>query len=228
MLAEPAAAARADQRRVAILTDPGGPVLEAGILAADQIAVLVAILTDPGGPVLGPLCLGAALWLNVAILTDPGGPVLGAAGCFAAAAAAMLLRSSPTPGGRCWAGWVVQLRPDKAVAILTDPGGPVLVPRCRWSRDRQRGLRSSPTPGGRCWPADLRRPARATPSCDPHRPRGAGAGCGIGGLIVPRAQGCDPHRPRGAGAGTGVRHGKTPRLRRLRSSPTPGGRCWVA
>src|SRR5918992_316923 len=111
---------------VAILTDPGGPVLLA-LCREPRAHIHVAILTDPGWPVLRPAGTTAGgLLPGVAILTDPGWPVLlewhtcgnrrharrcdphrprmaGAAGNFAIARTAA--------GG---------------VAILIDPGGPVL------------------------------------------------------------------------------------------------------
>jgi len=86
---------------VAILTDPGGPVLHLVTVNAAGSDRRVAILTDPGGPVLHCWEGYQLKPIFVAILTDPGGPVL-------------LVR-----------GLVNRSGPDD-VAILTDPGGPVL------------------------------------------------------------------------------------------------------
>ena len=86
-------------------------------------------------------------------------------------------------------------------------------------------LRSSPTPEGRCcqWPVAAQPPAGTDVAIltDP------------GGSVLPRTRarfrrggsGCDPHRPRRVGAAPpGWRRRGGPR-RRLRSSPTPEGRC---
>ena len=214
---------------------------------------LVAILTDPGGPVLPthswqiqasrsccdphrPRRAGAAHRRDggrlpdpaVAILTDPGGPVLHLAGGQA------------------------ERLPDR-VAILTDPGGPVL-PLIRHIMLRWVRLRSSPTPEGRCCPAGRAVHGHRHLSCDPHRPRRAGAAppqpgddwagpvailTDPGGPVLltsearcrrphrPRSAArprCDPHRPRRAGAAPCPRNVGV-RIRRLRSSPTPEGRC---
>ena len=62
---------------VAILTDPGGPVLGAVEGGVDVDPALVAILTERlGGPVLGEAVVHARPVHGVAILTDLGGPVL--------------------------------------------------------------------------------------------------------------------------------------------------------
>ncbi len=66
----------ARQLRVAILTDPGGPVLPRAVSPREQVALGVAILTDPGGPVLLRKVAAAGRVLDV-------------------------LRSSPTLEGRC-------------------------------------------------------------------------------------------------------------------------------
>ncbi len=113
-------------RDVAILTDPGGPVLplhdkvrgcalpklrssptlEGRCCNLHQspegeLRILVAILTDPGGPVLRSWPrLPHSPTAVVAILTDPGGPVLH--------------------------DHLELLGALTRVAILTDPGGPVL------------------------------------------------------------------------------------------------------
>ena len=65
--------------------------------------------------------------MPVAILTDPRGA--GAGGDTTALLLSIrLLRSSPTPEGRCWMiDYVFRLSGIPPVAILTDPGGPVLV-----------------------------------------------------------------------------------------------------
>ena len=229
---------------VAILTDPGGPVPSdlprrpRGLRSsptpggrcwcpcpADRARLQhVAILTDPGGPVLGSIAVLVLVWaLEVAILTDPGGPVL-VSRLPVRSAAQSGLRSSPTPGGRCW---------HRAGAV----------------RPLTHGLRSSPTPGGRCWPH--RQPGkRRTRCCDPHRPRGAGAGAeprighelgaevailtDPGGpvLVDPAADLdsdgrvailTDPVGP--VLAMSWSRPGGD--VQELRSSPTPGGRCWT-
>jgi len=113
-----------------------------------------------------------------------------------------LLRSSPTPEGRCCPG-------------LSRPRSGRLPRRCDPHRPRRVGaarapvgrwplmptpLRSSPTPEGRCCVNDL---------CS-----------GVG----PYRRGCDPHRPRRVGAAFVTGRG-TPFAKALRSSPTPEGRC---
>jgi len=66
-----------------------------------HLADVVAILTDPGGPVLADgVDVQAQDVPAVAILTDPGGPVLVAG--VNRASSLLPLRSSPTPEGRCW------------------------------------------------------------------------------------------------------------------------------
>ena len=113
-----------------------------------------------------------------------------------------------------------------AVAILAGPGGPVLA--------------SGPRAGH-----------RLRSSCDPRRPRRAGAGFVLlprhgypggnvailadpGGpvLVTPSRhyhadvpEGCDPRRPRRAGAGW-YAYLRVGRHGLLRSSPAPEGRCW--
>ena len=62
---------------------------------------IVAILTDPGGPVLVVLLPVDRHRVAVAILTDPGGPVLECAEP-PHRRPVQVLRSSPTPEGRCW------------------------------------------------------------------------------------------------------------------------------
>ena len=88
-----------------------------------------------------------------------------------------MLRSSPTPKGRCCVGPARgSLRPVD-VAILADPEGPVLA---------HRTPRSCPATGA---------------GCDPRRPRRAGAGCRGAAGMTPWSGCCDPRRPRRAGAG---------------------------
>src|SRR6266540_3477179 len=192
-----------DERYVAILTDPGGPVLLAmddatkayldelrssptlegrcccaRSLAGSPRQRRVAILTDPGGPVLLQdvrtcRCEGEC----VAILTDPGGPVLPSPPSPSTTCSPKWLRSSPTLEGRCC--WEMHRDPvaqGDGVAILTDPGGPVLR-----TRPRRSGCSRSPC-------------------CDPHRPWRAGAAC--------------PDSPIDIAA-----------VLPLRSSPTLEGRC---
>ncbi len=84
-------------------------------------------------------------------------------------------------------------------------------------------LRSSPAPGGRCCttsPASV--PAGRVNSCDPHRPRGAGAAPGVAAPGGRQLAGCDPHRPRGAGAARTRRHRDLP-LGRVAILTGPGG-----
>src|SRR6266536_677308 len=93
-------------------------------------------------------------------------------------------------------------RQAHGVAILTDPGGSVLRTNdSSSSSTKSPRLRPSPTPEGRCccwcWSARSSTTGRC---CDPHRPRRVGAAR----APYPRA-------------------GRRPR--RLRSSPTPEGRC---
>ncbi len=132
------------------------------------------------------------------------------AGCRARSAPApgcCPLRSAPTPGSLCW---------------LTQPN------RCQ-PPDTSR-LRSAPTPGSRCWlprlPGDS---DNGRNSCDPHRLRGAGAGArSRSGNRSRSCTRCDPHRLRGAGAGLTAGSISSATKERLRSSPTPGSRCWSA
>ena len=144
-------AADGDVERVAILADPGGPVLDGGGHALHPVPD-VAILADPGGPVLGADPTGnSTVKRRVAILADPGGPVLA-------------LRSGHH-GSK-----------TATVAILADPGGPVLAPNggwkpsSGWGCDPRRPRRAGAGGRGRG------QPAGHLPGCDPRRPRRAGAG----------------------------------------------------
>ena len=137
---------------------------------------VVAILTDPGGPVLAPRGSGRSCrtWgcdphrprragagrralvadaadPDVAILTDPGGPVLAGS-----------QSGPPWPGRGC-----DPHRPRRAGAGGRRTVGSITVRRL---------LRSSPTPEGRCWAPTRRMCSSPTRCCDPHRPRRAGAG----------------------------------------------------
>jgi len=113
-------------------------------------------------------------------------------------------------------------------------------------------LRSSPTPEGRC--CLLARPGdrgAGQTRCDPHRPRRVGAAGAHRRVAAGARPSCDPHRPRRVGAarvalrcwlgpvdvvailtdpGGSVLRQSQARLRcssmRLRSSPTPEGRCY--
>ena len=110
----------------------------------------VAILTDPGGPVLARPPVG---WQRSPGSCDPHRPSRAGAGAGRELRRVMpRLRSSPTLSGRCWPEPHRSMRRDR-VAILTDPLGPVLGLRssgCR--RSVSQLLRSSPTLSGRCWP----------------------------------------------------------------------------
>jgi len=89
-------------RTVAILTDPGGSVLPLDRLAAKvEQRIRVAILTDPGGSVLPGLPVAPVHPDRVAILTDPGGSVLLRGHAGLPRYDQWMLRSSPTPEGRC-------------------------------------------------------------------------------------------------------------------------------
>ena len=207
------------QRLVAILTDPGGPVLPSSSSSVPAGSVSLRSSPTPEGR----CCRHHQGWRlladDVAILTDPGGPVLhgiavpcagparcdphrprraGAARRVAGRPSSYVpLRSSPTPEGRCCSDDAGRLR-GTAVAILTDPGGPVLHPPLPQVA-RGQELRSSPTPEGRCC-REYRRDVHVDSSCcDPHRPRRAGAAL----LIIMPAK----------------------NSWWLRSSPTPEGRC---
>ncbi len=237
---------------VAILTDPGGSVLRSSpavgrrsrkrcdphrprrVGAATNGAVPV-FRESPGlrsSPTPEGRCCGPASratdWRThrVAILTDPGGSVLPGTGGHLRLV--LRLRSSPTPEGRCcpWplaAAWTTRPgccdphrprrvgaaelgeRPDDAldgtVAILTDPGGSVLPDGQVPDEPADEQLRSSPTPEGRCCSrrGSSRWRWRRT-RCDPHRPRRVGAACPPVAALRQRTQ-------------------------KLRSSPTPEGRC---
>src|SRR6266540_2851611 len=213
---------------VAILTDPGGPVLPADSCrprtarsrccdphrpwraGAARMGGTRARAVVQGCDPHRPWRAGAARKIRievvderyVAILTDPGGPVLLA---MDDATKAYLdeLRSSPTLEGRCCCARSLAGSPrQRRVAILTDPGGPVL--HAAWEQRGSRTasvLRSSPTLEGRCCSA-----ASPTPRCST---------CG-----------CDPHRPWRAGAA--VQRFSNPAVSTaLRSSPTLEGRCCV-
>ncbi len=259
---------------VAILTDHGGPVLVlppllrpgppprrcdphrprgagAGPSGLGNLGAQRALRSSPttGGRCWARYLPTPPNWTPVAILTDHGGPVLGCRWICSSARRALRsspttggrcwlareteacgspwLRSSPTTGGRCWALPAIWFWACSQVAILTDHGGPVLAGVLRMAG----------------------RPPRVE-GCDPHRPRGAGAGWWRGrygrgtsrlrsspttggrcwmGQRTPTARsrcGCDPHRPRGAGAGWRLMPTSWP-MTSLRSSPTTGGRCWA-
>ena len=187
-----------DRHSVAMLTDPGGPVLP---MPDDwrPVAVAVAILTDPGGPVLPE-------WSNTGVI------------------AIHPLRSSPTPEGRCCLLLDIDPAELARVAILTDPGGPVLPSSEGWPSGGGPPLRSSPTPEGRCCVLTIGEPETDTPwlrssptpegrccmtghtssSCRAalrSSPTPEGRCCALLGTAWLRAvTGCDPHRPRRAGA----------------------------
>ena len=185
---------------VAILTDPGGTVLDQRQDRPGHGA-RVAILTDPGGTVPGGRCRrprrrphrcdphrprrdGAGHNppdRRIAVLPscDPHRPRRDGAGRGGAIMriGRRLLRSSPTPEGRCWTPCASRRHParsccdphrprrdgagtDRAtqsrrystwVAILTDPGGTVLGLNASSMMFTEPELRSSPTPEGRCW-----------------------------------------------------------------------------
>ena len=189
-------------------------------------------------------------YCDVAILTDPLGPVLAGAAGVASGRACRWLRSSPTLSGRCWRGrpgpdrvsrsllrssptlsgrcwrvrgqWLVSRL--RAVAILTDPLGPVLGGRRARHGHTVNMVAILTDPLGPVLAAARAASSRMPWRCDPHRPSRAGAG-GDGWLTTGADWRCDPHRPSRAGAGTsgaGFSSG-----RRLRSSPTLSGRCWV-
>jgi len=152
--AQPTPEQLTDPFSVAILTDPGGPVLPVGRVQAAyarEVALRssptlegrccertagsldggldeVAILTDPGGPVLltdaGPSLLEVT---TVAILTDPGGPVLpGHPGGLHPPAAPGCDPHRPWRAGAALVAQRGETVRGQPVAILTDPGGPVL------------------------------------------------------------------------------------------------------
>ena len=203
---------------------PVGPVLGGEPDRADALQVLVAILTDPGGPVLDlRVERGRVLVILVAILTDPAGPVL-VEPFRTGIGSEHRLRSSPTPGGRCWVGVMCTPGPEKPLRSSPTPGAGAGVITARLLSTHP-GLRSSPTPGGRCWPPAPAQAPYCGTCCDPHRPRGAGAGR--------RRSRCDPGPLRVAiltdpgGPVLADRVQADPSLdTALRSSPTPGGRCW--
>ncbi len=230
---------------------PRGPVLVRRP-ADPRVQLRVAILTDHGGAVLVGQGVGRRGLDGVAILTDHGGPVL-AVPPPALRRADSPLRSSPTTGGRCWRsptkGTETMATPLRSspttggrcwqrqcphggvsgdrVAILTDHGGPVLAVQLHGGGPHRRKLRSSPTTGGRCW----RRPRMASPlptgRCDPHRPRGAGAG--VGGWLQHSVPGrvaiLTDHG--GPVLARWMTSSDLDTIPSLRSSPTTGGRCWT-
>ena len=246
---------RSIRGRVAILADPGGPVLALGRAAAGPADQRVAILADPGGPVLaGLLADDTGPVAGVAILADPGGPVLALPGPSSGGGHTGWLRSSPTPEGRCWlAGWRAGRSPcqswllrssptpegrcwldavggddggDPGVAILADPGGPVLAGRQAFAGAVLQAVAILAGPGGPVLGCAPRAVLTA---------RGVAILADPGGPVLGRrsrcAPGtrpacCDPRRPRRAGAGRPPTC--QPRRGRtlLRSSPTPEGRCW--
>src|SRR6266508_741016 len=123
-----------------MLTLRSSPTLE-GRCCDDEVDTgggrhVVAILTDPGGPVLRDVAGDGDRDLLVAILTDPGGPVL--LGLHhAGQGRGSVLRSSPTLEGRCcsgrsrrapwrWPGSCDPHRPWRAGAAWSParPGGP--------------------------------------------------------------------------------------------------------
>src|SRR6266540_3627395 len=213
---------------VAILTDPGGPVLRSWPRLPHSPTAVVAILTDPGGPVLhGQERVTAMGGVEVAILTDPGGPVLPPrAGPTRGRTRRCCDPHRPWRAGAAMRQWTDEIARQLRVAILTDPGGPVLRPP-------------------RCWPTCPR-----VIGCDPHRPWRAGAAIaaqcdklgpcksalrssptlegrcctGRSSTWTPPGRRCDPHRPWRAGAAW-CEHVGNPERRKLRSSPTLEGRC---
>ncbi len=186
--------------RVAILTDPEGPMLVADLEKETRLQRVVAILTNREGPMLAGFGDRVPeLVPVVAILTDTEGPMLGWSPCRrscrcrrrcdphrprrADAGFRRLHHGSPLrvailtdSEGPILAEITERLRRVVArVAILTDPGGPVLA----W--------RPGPSAGGRrC--------------CDPHRPRRTGAGCSRRTRRPASRRYFDPHRPRRSGA----------------------------
>ncbi len=245
----------ADALTVAILTDPGGSVLRAIACSTRASSCAFAILTDPGGSVLPPTRV-AAPWASPGCC-DPHRPRrVGAACCRLPAEEAspiLVLRSSPTPEGRC----CPRPRPARAgpvrgVAILTDPGGSVLPPGPTGRpRSRPNALRSSPTPEGRCCRRSPTRGGGRSPKLR-SSPTPEGRCCSGRAPVLARASRrcCDPHRPRRVGAApvagalevlvdavailTDPGGSVLPRSAYvvaashamvLRSSPTPEGRC---
>ena len=190
--------------QVAILTDPGGPVLERVLGVRGVPRVHVAILTDPGGPVLGAAeALPVPVWVRCC---DPHRPWRAGAGSHLADTVLYWkpLRSSPTLAGRCWCPDVVMLvLADHLVAILTDPGGPVLVA-----------------------PLTLADTARLADVAILTDPGGPVLGHPFPFQQQPDQGSCDPHRPWRAGAGRWIL-GEYSANPLLRSSPTLAGRCWM-
>ncbi len=138
---------------VAILTDPGGPVLPSP-QSRDHGLDEVAILTDPGGPVLLPTIADVR-----AVESElRSSPTLEGRCCppllSLHAVEHLRLRSSPTLEGRCCCPAVFQSCRLDRVAILTDPGGPVLheVPEMRVD-PLQPGVAILTDPGGPVLPA---------------------------------------------------------------------------
>ena len=161
---------------------PAGPVLRSPSGSGPTCARSLRSSPTPEGRCCARLGDGLLQVVEVAILTDPGGPVLP-------------LRLGGEAGGA-------------QVAILTDPGGPVLPTRpsgcCCSPAGAQVAILTGP--GGPVLPRPASAGSSWTPSCDPHRPRRAGA-------ATPRccAAGepcgcCDPHRPRRAGAAVRDQH----------------------
>src|SRR6266536_493157 len=211
----------------------------------------VAILTDPGGSVLPPTarCRSSGSRRGC----DPHRPRrVGAAALRAGppTGGRTVLRSSPTPEGRCCpgragiCGWSRGCDPHRprrvgaarrssarrarrrTVAILTDPGGSVLLASGLESLAvAAHSLRSSPTPEGRC--------------CLPARRGVEAADAEVAILTDPggsvlRVGHAPPHvEPVGVAIltdpGGSVLPGSTPPSPKtptgLRSSPTPEGRC---
>ena len=187
---------------VAILADPGGPVLAADRRGHPPGLHPVAILADPGGPVLAMAGQGQlATAGSVAILADPGGPVL-APTCPARSSAQgtgcdprrpRRAGAGPTSGTRrqtprrcdprrprragAWqdTSWSAGVS-SRSLRSSPTPEGRCWSPRSPRSKSPASSLRSSPTPEGRCWlPTDPHR-LRLRRRCDPRRPRRAGAG----------------------------------------------------
>ncbi len=165
--------------RVAILTDPGGPVL----LATTTDAYTGQWLRS--SPTLEGRCCGGCVDVGEhqgcgyeeEACCDPHRPWRAGAAARRYADETVgrsQLRSSPTLEGRCCMGW-------KTSAVKRLPrlrSSPTLEGRCcsvvaKFTRYQQE-LRSSPTLEGRCCWQPRRTPTRDN-GCDPHRPWRAGA-----------------------------------------------------
>ncbi|MCW2915862.1 MAG: hypothetical protein JWN52_3930, partial [Actinomycetia bacterium] len=110
---------------VAVLTDPGGPVLPSTPPRSSTVTDWLRSSPTPEGRCCQLSRVDGVIHDRVAILTDPGGPVLRQ---WYLGIVETIFRCDPHRPRRAGAARRDHNRPrsGRNVAILTDPGGPVL------------------------------------------------------------------------------------------------------